>query len=470
MYREPATWHALLDRLTDTFCVYVAAKAEAGADAIQLFDSWVGALSVADYEEFVAPYSARILAAVGRPDDPLRHRDVAPAGRDGRRRRRLHRPRLAHPARRGLARRRPRPRRAGQSRPGRPPRPVAPRRVRRPRRPRPRRRPPGPRLQPRPRRLARHRSCRICAGWSSSSTSGLQPHVSDAAVVLMAYGSPDRIEDVPAYYADIRGGRPIAPERLDDLVARYRRLGIEDSNPLNEITERTRAALEARARAPRLHRDEALDAADRRRGRGCARDRRGDHRRPRPRAALLAAVDRGLPPAARGGARRPGRARVRRELAREPGFVDLLADRVRGPIAHVVFTAHSLPARILDEGDPYERQLLESATAIAQAAGLSDWSFSYQSESPTGEPWLGPDILDHLADLHAARRHRRAPLPDRLRRRPPGDPLGSRHRGAGQGAASSASRSADRDAERRPSLRRLLATIVHRALAVPSTA
>ena len=67
MYREPATWHALLDRLTDTFCVYVAAKAEAGADAIQLFDSWVGALSVADYEEFVAPYSARILAAVDVP-------------------------------------------------------------------------------------------------------------------------------------------------------------------------------------------------------------------------------------------------------------------------------------------------------------------------------------------------------------------------------------------------------------------
>ena len=67
MYREPAIWHALLDRLTDTFCVYVAAKAEAGADAIQLFDSWVGALSVADYEEFVAPYSARILAAVDVP-------------------------------------------------------------------------------------------------------------------------------------------------------------------------------------------------------------------------------------------------------------------------------------------------------------------------------------------------------------------------------------------------------------------
>src|SRR5690348_14418971 len=60
----------------------------------------------------------------------------------------------------------------------------------------------------------------------------------------MAYGSPERVADVPAYYADIRGGRPIAPEHLEDLVARYRSLGIEDSNPLNAITEATRAALE----------------------------------------------------------------------------------------------------------------------------------------------------------------------------------------------------------------------------------
>jgi uroporphyrinogen decarboxylase len=64
MYREPAVWHGLMEKLADTFAAYVAAKVEAGADVIQLFDSWVGALSVADYEEFVAPYSARILRAV----------------------------------------------------------------------------------------------------------------------------------------------------------------------------------------------------------------------------------------------------------------------------------------------------------------------------------------------------------------------------------------------------------------------
>ncbi len=67
MYREPATWHALLDRLADQFARYVAAKAAAGADAIQLFDSWVGALSPQDYAEFVAPYSQRILEAAGVP-------------------------------------------------------------------------------------------------------------------------------------------------------------------------------------------------------------------------------------------------------------------------------------------------------------------------------------------------------------------------------------------------------------------
>jgi ferrochelatase len=74
---------------------------------------------------------------------------------------------------------------------------------------------------------------------------------------------------------------------------------------------------------------------------------------------------------------------------------------VRGTDAHVVFTAHSLPARILDTGDPYRDQLLETSQLIAERAGLEDWTFSFQSESPTGEPWLGPDILDHLEDLKA---------------------------------------------------------------------
>ncbi len=67
MYREPATWFALMDKLADQFALYVAAQASAGADVIQLFDSWVGSLSPADYDEFVAPWSTRILAAVDAP-------------------------------------------------------------------------------------------------------------------------------------------------------------------------------------------------------------------------------------------------------------------------------------------------------------------------------------------------------------------------------------------------------------------
>jgi uroporphyrinogen decarboxylase len=67
MYQEPKVWHALCEKLADTFATYVRAKADAGADVVQLFDSWVGALSVADYAEFVAPYSARILAELDVP-------------------------------------------------------------------------------------------------------------------------------------------------------------------------------------------------------------------------------------------------------------------------------------------------------------------------------------------------------------------------------------------------------------------
>ena len=220
------------------------------------------------------------------------------------------------------------------------------------------------------------------------------------AVVLMAYGSPERLEDVPAYYSDIRGGRPIAPEHLEDLVDRYRRLGIEQSNPLNAITEETRAALERELGAPVFtgmkHWTPRIgEAADRAVATGAevvvglvlaphySRLSIGGYRTLLEEAvgdrARLAFVD---------------------SWHDDPSFVSFLAGRIAGSDAHVVFTAHSLPARILDEGDPYKDELLETARLVAQAAGCDDWSFSFQSESPTGVPWLGPDILDHLDELH----------------------------------------------------------------------
>src|SRR5665647_1379853 len=202
------------------------------------------------------------------------------------------------------------------------------------------------------------------------------------AVILMAYGSPERLADVPAYYADVRGGRPIAPENLADLVERYRRLGIEDSSPLNAITERTRAALEEELGLPvytgmKHWPPRIADAAEAALAGGAERVA----------GLVLAPGGRGELESVAGG-------------HDEPGFIGSLAARVRRTQSHVVFSAHSLPARVLAMGDPYKAQLLETAGLIAEASGLGDrWSFSFQSESPTGEPWLGPDILDHLAAL-----------------------------------------------------------------------
>jgi len=222
--------------------------------------------------------------------------------------------------------------------------------------------------------------------------------VSDA-VVLMAYGSPERLADVPAYYADIRGGRPIAPEHLADLEERYRRLGVEDSNPLNEITEATRAALERELGMPvytgmKHWTPRIADAA----AQAAGADRVvGLVLAPHYSALSIKGYRDQLEQALE------GRSELRfvESWHDEPGFIDVLAGKVRDVDAHVVFTAHSLPARILAHGDPYKDQLLETARLVAEGAGVAEWSFSFQSESPTGEPWLGPDILDHLRALHA---------------------------------------------------------------------
>ena len=221
----------------------------------------------------------------------------------------------------------------------------------------------------------------------------------NAAVVLMAYGSPDRLGDVPAYYADIRGGRPIAPEQIEDLVERYRRLGIEQSNPLNEITERTRAALAAELGLPvytgmRHWRPPIADAVEAALA-GGARTIVGLVLAPHYSRLSIGAYRRLLEEAVGDRAELV----VVERWGDDPGFVAFVAERLRGERRHVIFTAHSLPARILDEGDPYEDELLASARLVAEEAGLARWSFAYQSASPTGEPWLGPDILDHLDEL-----------------------------------------------------------------------
>jgi ferrochelatase len=219
----------------------------------------------------------------------------------------------------------------------------------------------------------------------------------NVAVVLMAYGSPTRPEDVRPYLEDVRGGRPVSDEAVEELAERYRRIG--GRSPLDDVTEAQRAALERALGLPvfvgmKHWHPRIAEAVE---------------------AALAGGATRivGLVLAPHFSRMSIGEYRERLEAAvagraelvlieswhdHEP-FVEVLADRVRGTDAWVVFTAHSLPERILAEGDPYREQLLETSALVAERAGLERWSFAFQSASATGEPWLGPDVLEELERL-----------------------------------------------------------------------
>jgi protoporphyrin/coproporphyrin ferrochelatase len=219
------------------------------------------------------------------------------------------------------------------------------------------------------------------------------------AVVLMAYGSPSTAADVRPYLEDIREGRPVSDAAVEEPAERYRRIG--GRSPLDEITERQRAALERELGIPvylgmKHWHPRIAEAATRALEGGAARVLGlvlAPHYSRLSIAGYRERLEAGL----------GGRAElefVESWHDHEP-FVDVLADRVRGTDAHVVFTAHSLPERILAMGDPYKDELLETSRLVAERAGLERWSFAFQSASATGEPWLGPDILEELDDLHA---------------------------------------------------------------------
>jgi protoporphyrin/coproporphyrin ferrochelatase len=217
------------------------------------------------------------------------------------------------------------------------------------------------------------------------------------AVILMAYGSPEHPEDIRPYLEDIREGRPVSEHAVEELSERYRRIG--GRSPLDELTERQRAALERELELP-VHvgmkhwRPRIADAVE-------AALTGGADRlvavvlAPHYSALSIAGYRERLEAALQG---RAELVFVESWHDLEP-FIAVLADRIRGTDAHVVFTAHSLPERVLAMGDPYKEQLLETSRLVAERAGVDRWSFAFQSESPTGEPWLGPDILDELTRL-----------------------------------------------------------------------
>ena len=217
----------------------------------------------------------------------------------------------------------------------------------------------------------------------------------------MAYGSPRSEAEVEPYFRHIRGGRAPAPEALEGLRRRYRAIG---GSPLEAITRRQAAALAEALGLPAFvgmkHSPPFVAEA--------------------AREAAAAGIDRlvGLPLAPHyadmsvGAYERalrqswPGRLEFVPGFHDHPGFVAavraLLAEALAGfSPDRLFFTAHSLPARIVAEGDRYDERLLESCRLVAEGCRLPPWELAYQSASPTGEPWLGPDLLDFLQDSGA---------------------------------------------------------------------
>ena len=234
----------------------------------------------------------------------------------------------------------------------------------------------------------------------------------------MAHGVARDIADIPRYYAHIRHGQPVSPAVQQELVDRYRAIG--GHSPLGEVTEQLAAGTERvlDARNPGAYRVfvgfrhsepfigdvvQEMAAAGVEDAVGIALAPHYSHMST---DLYMAAAEAGLEVAGR-----PFELRPVRQWHDAPGLVELLADRVtaartRLPDAvreacPVVFTAHSLPRRILETDDPYRDQLQETADLVARALGLPRYEIGWQSAGRTREPWLGPDILERMRELAA---------------------------------------------------------------------
>lgn len=233
-------------------------------------------------------------------------------------------------------------------------------------------------------------------------------------VLVMAYGAPESLEELPGYLADIRGGRTTPKEVLEEITANYRAIG--GRSPLLEVTRAQVAALQAalgdgfrcylgmRHWSPWIEEvvgEMVADGIERAVGLVLA-----------PQFSALS-VARYQQKVADGLDLYRGRIVFEHipSYHDHAGVVGAFASRVedglrRWPEAerehvHVVFSAHSLPRRILDAGDPYEAQCVETARLVAERSGVPEerWSFAYQSAGRTPEPWAGPDLSEHLVEL-----------------------------------------------------------------------
>jgi ferrochelatase len=242
--------------------------------------------------------------------------------------------------------------------------------------------------------------------------------MSSSAVIAMAYGTPATPADLGAYYTHIRHGRPPSPELLDELRERYEAIG--GRSPLLEITERQAAGLRAALHAAghddvevvlgMKHAKPFIEDAARDLLAGGVERVVGLVLAPHYSSMSVGQYSERVTAALGEGAGAPSFAMVR-SWATAPGYVEWLARAVRAALARlgpaafgaeVVFTAHSLPERILEAGDPYPDELRATAEAVARTAGLARWSIAWQSAGRTADPWIGPDVLEVLPEIAGA--------------------------------------------------------------------
>jgi len=233
------------------------------------------------------------------------------------------------------------------------------------------------------------------------------------AVLLLAYGGPGSLDDVEPYLQDVRGGRPTAPELVAEIKGRYARIG--GRSPILERTEAQAQAL-GRALGPAWPVYVGMRHWHPFIGETVERMVASGQRRvvaivlaPHYSALSVGAYEKKLLDAARG--------RLELALVRSwgdhPKFLEAVAERVRQALqrfpapgaVQVLFTAHSLPERILAAGDPYADELQASAAQVARLAGVGEWRFAYQSAGATPEPWLGPEAGAVMTELAATRKN-----------------------------------------------------------------
>jgi protoporphyrin/coproporphyrin ferrochelatase len=221
------------------------------------------------------------------------------------------------------------------------------------------------------------------------------------AVLLLAHGTPESLDEMPEYLTRVRGGRPAGPELLDEMRRNYAAIG--GRSPLTDLTraqaEALRAELGAGARVyvgMRNWRPFIADAVAAAVADGVT-DLVALPMAPQYSALSVGKYAEAVRQAAPSGLR----VRFVESWHDHPGLVAAFAEKLeealrRDPGAAVIFTAHSLPERIVREGDAYPGQVARTAAAVAARAGVSTYRLAYQSAGRTPEPWLGPSLEEAM--------------------------------------------------------------------------